>query len=486
MGQIINTIKVSRREYLIIAIAFLLALVIGIFAVQTNLFFLPVIPVLILGAIIYLIILFREPLIGLFSGIGFAFLFGVFSREIGGLQYGIGNELIMVLTWLSVWYNADRYDFNIIKNNLFWLTLFWFILSVLQLGNPAGASPRGWLQEIRNAALYPLMVVPLGILLLNTPKRINYFLYFILFLSLLASLNGLKQERIGLSPGEQAFLDDVGGVTHLIFGQLRVFSFYSDAGQFGASQAHFVVIAIVLAAGLKGWGKKFILYALAAISFYGMLISGTRGAFFALVGGIFFAIALSKNFKSMIIGGTLAILFVCFLKFTYIGSGNYHIHRLRSALDTDDASLNMRVINQQKLADYLSTHPFGGGLGVMGDAGVKYNAGNYLSSIAPDSYWVKVWGMYGIIGLIIFFCLWCFILGNAAGMVWFLKDKALRVKLVALLAGVFGIFLCSYGNEVMNTMPSITVIHLSLGIIYGVCIRAKESEKNKLTPVIIN
>ncbi|MFV0607175.1 MAG: O-antigen ligase family protein [Niabella sp.] len=474
-----QNIKLSKGEYVFISIGLLLALATGAMAVYSNSLFTPAIPVLVLSAIVFLILLFKEPFIGLFTLIVYCFFMAIPDREIGGLPYGMGIELLLVLTWLSIWYNAKNYDFTVFKTDLVWLMLIWFGISVMEILNLSGASPRGWLQEIRSTALTPLLITPLGMLLINTKKRLNIFLYAILLFSFMATLNGLKQVYIGLSPGEQAFLDQGGNVTHIVNGQLRIFSFLSDASQFGPSQAQMSVIAIVLAVGLKGWFKKIILLVLAVLFFYGMLISGTRGSFFALAIGIMVAIIMSKNTRVLIFGGGFSVLIFLILKYTYIGNTNYNIYRLRSAIDPQDASLNMRLINQLKLREYLATKPFGGGLGVIGHWGREYNPGNYLSTIAPDSYWVKVWAMYGIVGFTIFFCFWAYILGKCGAMIWNIKDKNLKTKLTALFAGAAGIFVCSYGNEVMNAMPSLLLIQLSVGIVYVFCKKYKEDHISK-------
>lgn len=470
----------SKKEFFILAIGLLTALLVGLLAIYAKAYTISLLPVFLLAAIISIILIFREPLVGLFITIVYCFLMAIPSREVGGLPYGVGIEVFLTLTWLSVWYNAHRYDFKILKNDLIILTVFWFIISIFEIANFYGASPRGWLQEIRSTALYPLFITPLGMLLIDNKKKVNLFLFTILFLSLLASLHGIQQLKFGLTPGEQKFIDEGGYVTHIVNGQLRIFSFYSDASQFGPSQAHILIIALVLAIGLRGWFKRIILAIVVLLSFYGLLISGTRGAFFALIIGIFIALLLSKNLKVITIGGAFAGILLFILKFTYIGNSNYNIYRLRTALDPQDASLNLRLINQQKLRDFMSSRPFGTGLGSIGHWATEYNPGKYLTTIPPDSYWVKVWVMYGIVGLIIFICSWFFWIGKSSGMIWKLSDKNLRLKLNALLAGTAGIFVCSYGNEVMNAMPSTIVIYLSLGIIYTMCYKVSCDKKENL------
>lgn len=467
-----------KKQNVFIGVGLGLALCLGLLSIITESFLVPIIPILVLGLVIFITFIFKEPLVGLLALLAYCFFMAIPDRELGGLPYGTGVEIILVITWLSVWYNAHKFDFSILKNDLVYLTIFWFAISCLQLVNPAGASPRGWLQEIRSAALAPLFIMPLAMLLINTKKRLNLFLVLILAFSLLASLNGLKQLYMGLSPGEQAFIDDGGAATHLINGKLRIFSFYSDASQFGPAQAYIGVIALILSVGLKSRVKKIILIGLALISFQGMLVSGTRSAFFTLAVGVMVAILLSKNLRALIIGGGISLLGFIFLKFTYIGNTNYHIYRLRTALEPQqDASFNLRLINQLKLRDYLASRPFGGGLGVTGHWGMEYNTDKYLSTIAPDSYWVKVWAMYGIVGLIFFFGMWMYILGKCGAMVWKVEDRNLKVKLIALIAGAWGIFVCSYGNEVMNAMPSLVILQISLGAIYVMCKNYKTLNK---------
>ena len=155
------------------------------------------------------------------------------------------------------------------------------------------------------------------------------------------------------------------------------------------------------------------------------------------------------------------LLFFSILKYTSIGSGNAEIVRLRTSLDPNDASLKVRLDNQAILRDFLSTRPFGAGVGVLGMWGVKYNADKFISTIPPDSLYVKIWAMYGIIGFLIWFGTMLYITGKCAGIIWETRDPVLRNKLSAMLGGATGILLCSYGNEVLNQMPSSTIVYVS-------------------------
>lgn len=437
-------------------------------------------------AVAYLVFLFRNPKIGLVSLIIYCFTLGLLGREVGGFSYGMGIEIFLILTWLAslVYYKMD--DWSVIKNDLCLLYFVWFIICVMEIANPAGASPLGWLMEIRSVALYPVLIIPITFVIVRNKKDMDLVIKMLLIMALVAALNGIKQIHIGLWPGEQAFIDSPQGATHMIFGKLRAFSFY-DAGQFGGFEAGFVVLAIVLGVGTPKWNRKILFFLLAGIYGYAMLISGTRGAFFALVVAAVFAIFLMKNFRALIAGGVVMVLFLGFLKFTSIGSGVYSIQRFRTSLDPEDPSLNVRFQTQRVLREYMSSRPFGGGLGVLG-AYSELNSDKWLSTVQPDSYWVKVWAMMGIVGLTIWFSMLMYILGKCCGIIWKIQDKQLKVKLIAVLSTSAGIFFCSYGNEVINNMPSSIVVCMSFVLVYlgpvfdrEIADKARADEQNVLS-----
>ena len=407
----------------------------------------------------------------------YCFTFIILGREIGGFPFGIAIEGFILITMIAALIKSKKEDWRALNNVFFYLLLVWFLISIIEVVNP-GSNVLAWVAEIRTTAFYPFMILTLGFLVFNTNKSLDIFLIVIIACSTLASLNGIKQLFIGLTNGEQAFVT-ANASTHMLWGRLRVFSFYTGAGQFGASQAHIAMIALILAfAPMKRW-KKILLLVCAALNFYGMLISGTRGALFALVPGIFLAILLSKNFKVVFIGGFFALCGLLVLKYTHIGDGNYQIYRLRTALNPEDPSLNVRFETQQKLKAYMSERPFGGGLGVIGYNGAIYNQDKYLSTIQPDSYFVKLWAMYGVVGLTIWICIMMFFLGRCCGIVWRLEDPDLKIKMIALTSGFAGVLICSYGNEVINNMPTSIVIYLSWVFIF-ISPRLEKMEKSTL------
>jgi hypothetical protein len=417
--------------------------------------------------IAFVIVVFLKPKAGYILFIVYCFVVPGLSRHIDGPQFGLGQDGMLVLTWLGVvFHRGNKFRYRHLNTDLVWLSVVWFIVTVLEIINPERPSILGWFYEMRSATLYWVLSIPLGFLVFNKKSDVDLFLNIIIIISFLGALYGIKQLYMGTDAAENRWLEAGAKKTHLLFGKLRVFSFYTEAAQFGASQAHLAIMCIILATGPYSLVRKSWFAIAGIIMFYGMLISGTRGAFFALVGGGFVYLVLSKNIRVLIIGGIIGLGFLGILKYTYIGNGNAEVVRLRTSLDSNDPSLLVRLDNQKILAEYLKTRPFGAGVGVIGMWGVKYNNDKFISTIPPDSLFVKVWAMYGIVGFLLWFGIMLYILGKCAGIIWKTRDPVLRNKLAALCAGSAGILLCSYGNEVLNQMPSSVIVYVSWVLIW--------------------
>ncbi|MEC3879898.1 O-antigen ligase family protein [Parapedobacter sp. 10938] len=443
-----------------------MAILIGYYTVTVGII-LPVSLALIALLAVCLIVLVKYPVSGLMGSVIYCFILPIIGREsMIFIPWGIGLEIILILTLVVTFFNKHRTNWADANNDMVKLVVMWFGISVLQIANPSGASVVGWVNEIRGTALNMLLIVPLGCAVMQRKRYLDLFLYIVIAWSVIGALNGIKQLHIGLFPGEERFLLDNLG-THLIRGVIRVFSFYTDAGQFGASMSHIALVSGILAMGpFKLW-KRLLLVAIGCLLFYAMMISGTRGALFVLSGGLV-GLFLTKNFRVLVVGILALGMLFSFLKFTDIGQGSYQIRRLRSAVNPEnDPSFIVRLNSQMKLADYLKYHPFGGGLGTIGGNGKEYNGGTFLASIEPDSYWVKVWAMYGIVGLIIWFGMNMYIMGKCCGIIWRINDPILRIKLIALISGAIGIFVASYGNEVINRTPSSILVFISWAVIYN-------------------
>src|SRR5690554_5248586 len=143
---------------------------------------------IIVGAIgVFLIIVGRNPFVGLMTLVVYCAIFMLFSRELNiGISFSYGIEILYIIVWIAIIIKSSKSDWSRINNDLCLLFLIWFLVSVLELINPAGASFRGWLHEIRSSGLDSFILIPAGFMLFRNVKHLNIFLLIIIFLSLLA------------------------------------------------------------------------------------------------------------------------------------------------------------------------------------------------------------------------------------------------------------------------------------------------------------
>jgi hypothetical protein len=418
--------------------------------------------------ITYLIALFLHPKIGIITIIIFAFFTIGISRYIDA-TWGLVHDGLLLLMYLALFFKAFRIKipWDKAKSQLTLLTTIWFGYAFLQIINPEAASFQAWFYAMRGVALYQWMIIPLLFILFNRPKDLNTFFIIWACLSLLGSLKGMVQLFIGLDPFEQAWLDGGGALTHILFGKLRIFSFYSDAGQFGASQGHAAVVFGVLTLFTKN-KKLQLFYAIVAIAgLYGMLISGTRGAIAVpAMGGIMFLI-LKKNIKVLVLGAVMGIGVYVFFAHTTILNNNAEVRRMRTAFDPNDASLQVRLANQEKLGGYLASRPFGGGIGATGNWGQRFTPTTFLANTATDSWFVAIWADTGIVGLWLHLFILFFILVTGAYNVMFrIKNYKVKGQIAALVCGMAGIMLASYGNGVFGQFPTGILMYVGMVFIF--------------------
>ena len=415
----------------------------------------------------FVVLVFFNPRIGFITFIVYSFFMPTLVKHTNGGQFGLGIDALLLLTWLSVIFNRrNKFRFRHLNTDLVWLAVVWLIVTVLQILNLERPDMLGWLQEMRSATLYWVLVIPLTILVFNKKTDVLLFLDLIILLSFLGALYGIKQLYFGVDGAENRWLEAGGKQTHIIFGKLRIFSFYTEAAQYGASQAHVAIMCFILALGPHKKLRNFCYLIAGLFIFYGMVISGTRSALAGIfIGGMIFLV-LCRQVKIIFFGVLLGISFLCFLKFTYIGNNNDNIRRLRSGVDANDASFQVRLQNQRILKEALENKPFGTGVGTSGEWGKTYNKHISTAEIPPDSLFVKVWVMYGITGLVLWLGIMFYILGKSVGIIWSTRDPVLQNHLCALCAGYGCVLIISYGNEIMNALPSSTIVFVSWALIW--------------------
>lgn len=412
-----------------------------------------------------------EPKVGMYLFIQLSFLVNGLSRFVPfGAPFGVLADASLALTLFSVLLNFRRMDWGRLHTPVFYMVLMWFFYSVLQLFNSEAVYPMAWTYQVRITSVYWIQVTVIALLLIRTKKDIANLINLWLAWSVIAALWAFRQRYVGLLPGEQRWLNEGAALTHVLFGRLRCFSFYSDAGQFGAEMAYTTLLCLIRVLEDRSLTRKLWYLCIGAILFWGYAVSGTRGALFVILGGFPVYLVLKRNILILSIGVVVGLGGFSFLKYTQIANDVYEINRMRTSLNPEDNSLQVRIDNQVKLADYLSTRPFGAGIGSSGDWAKKFAPGSFLAETPPDSWYIKIWTETGVVGLVLHLAslLVFFIIGIYKIMR--LKDRSFQSMMLPMLCGYLGVLVASYGNPIFGQFPTNSIMYISI-VLFCTCDR---------------
>lgn len=411
---------------------------------------------------------FWYPSLLLYTVVAMAFLISFFGRYLpGNIPFGLSIDGLILLAIVVLLVNKhQRFEVRFIINPVALSFGIWMMFTVLMIANPLSKSVEAWFYANRGLSFYPFFLLLLSMYILKSQKHLQVFLGIWALFSVVGTLWGIKQLLLGVSVVEQRWLDAGAASTHVLFGKLRIFSYYSDAAQFGANQAHTAVVFGIIGLYAEKLRYRWIYLVVALFGFYGMLISGTRGALGIIaLGGLTYLI-MTKKFKVVIAGLLLAVAAFCFLKYTTILQSNYQVNRLRTSLNADDPSLRVRKEREKVLQNYLADKPIGGGIGSAGYWGKRFSPGTLLAEIGTDGHYTRIWMETGIIGLALYLLILIVVIFYLGSQLWRMEPGVYKQKLVAFYCGFTGLCLASYTNGLLTQIPTGVLLFMSLGMVY--------------------
>jgi hypothetical protein len=433
----------------------------------------------VLGAIYFIHQVIKKPSLALTVMFALSFILLGLTRFVSA-PFGLVIDVMICVTWVIIFFKGfNEADWSVKKSSLSICMSIWMLYNLLQLANPEMLSAEAWMYAVRGLALYSFLLIPLIFLIYNQKKDYERFIQVWFVASIIIGLYGAKQHLFGVYVFEQRWLDAGAGVQHVLWGRLRVFSFLSDAGQFGASQGQAGTVAIIFAVNEEDRKKKIFYWMTGFICLFGMAISGTRGAMFVPIGGFALYMLLCKDIKIMAIGGFVGVVLGYLLVFTMFMNSNATIARMRSAFDTKDASMSVRSVNRAMLDDYLISRPFGGGVGSAGFWGNRFTPGTFLADFQTDGQYIRIKAETGVVGLYIYLGTLLFILGNLIWITWNTKDPKLHQQIAALTCGCAGMMIANYGNAYTGQIPSNLVFFFCMSFVY----LSKKWDKGEEHPV---
>ncbi|MEL6698496.1 MAG: O-antigen ligase family protein [Bacteroidota bacterium] len=412
------------------------------------------------GVFGFMYFLFQYPVIGVWGSFCLSFIAAGLSRYVP-IPWGLFLDGLLTLGWIALLFKNFKFtDWSPLNNGLMLVCCAWFGLILLEIVNPDAKSIVAWFYAMRTIGLQTLMMFGLIFMLMRHVKDYRRMLNVMIWFSIAGALWGMKQKFLFLDGAENRWLNTgENGNTHILFGVLRAFSFYSDAGQFGASMAMMTLVAGILALGPYKITKQIWYGALSVLFLIGFGISGTRGALAVpAVGGLVYLI-MRRNFTILLLGCAVGGGMFGILAYTTAFQSIEPVRRMRTAMDPDNPSLQSRLRNQRTYRRYLSTRPIGAGIGSAGYWGKRFSPWTIPARTPTDSYFVRIWAETGFIGLMLNIYFMGYFMGKVGNDIWSIRDPVLKNQTMAIFCGAAGIIASSYGNQVFSSFPTSMIMN---------------------------
>lgn len=359
---------------------------------------------------------------------------------------------------------------NSLGTPMLFAILLWSLYLIIQVFNETCGLPVSigdWLTNLNFFALYFILAYILISKVINTPENIMRFIRLWAIFSLVATYWAWRQKTFGWDQTEWRWLMSGGMRTHMIGGSIRYFSFFSDAANFGCNMGASAALFYILALTSKLKKDKLLFWITGIACTYSFFASGTRSGLVCFLVGIFLYIFLAKSAKLTVTVLILGGAFIFVMAFTEIGQGNMQIRRMRSAFNTNDASLNVRDLNKQALKKYLQDAPFGMGINIDEGRIPKFNKFKVVYETSNDSTYVFFWQRTGIVGVYVFASMNIIILIGGCIIAFFrLRNKACRGIAAGLCCGFLGIQAGGYANHILMQYPNLILFYGGMAIVY--------------------
>jgi hypothetical protein len=353
-------------------------------------------------------------------------------------------------------------DWSFLKYPLSYMVMIWLFYNLMEVLNPWAQSVMAWLYTVRSVAILQLVFFIGAFAMRDNRKALDRVFYLIMFMCVACAVYGMKQQFLGLSDSEMAWIQSDPERYQLYFqwNLLRIPSFCYDPTTFGILMACFAMLCVALFFGPGGYIQKGVLILMGVMALMTMTFTGTRTAFVLIPVGAFFYMGLYMNKKVLIMAALFGLVFTAFvMKSTTIGV----IHRFQSAFTpSKDDSMNLRLHNQKFIQPFIQQNPIGAGLGSCGTWGKRFTPNSWLSSFPHDSSFVRMGVELGWIGLILYSLLHFMVVYTGIYYFFRCQDPLIKAMYAGITTWCFMLVVACYAQEAILQQP--------MNIIYNIFI----------------
>ena len=428
----------------------------------------------VLALIIGLILIFvciTNYMLGYAIAMGSGFAIFILSRYfMGAFPVGWIVEFMIYASSLGLLTDSIIKRKSIVDGVYHPITVF-FVLYLLfivwQLFNPEMHSVVGWFTFFRRQVMVFLLFILTANIIVSIDE-IKWLLKLWFTFALISALYAILTQIFGLPAFEDAWVmasSNRQNLYYLMDGFKRKYSLYTDPAAFGMDMAVSTLILGILLFTTDSKKNKITYLLLALICMFGAIFSGTRTAYLMIISGIFlFLLIRGINRNTFLIGiGFVAIFIAIMIAPVY---NNLFINRIRSAFYfKQDASLQVRNINREKIQPYIHANPIGGGVNTSGGQGNDHNPGHYLAGFPPDSGYLRAALETGWIGLILLLLFHFVILRSGIYSFFHSTDQWIKKAVLLSTISIFSLVIANYGQEPFGQIPSCFLFCICIAII---------------------
>ncbi len=419
------------------------------------------------GSFLLLILIIRSPYFGFYFMIAFSSITVTIDRLIMvplPLGFVIEGMSCIILVNLLL-----KYDFKKNVDLRFWtnpISVGMYILFayyIIELFNPQGVSWLGWLSYFKKQVSFFIFYY-ICYLMFSSRERIIYFIRFMIASTTVFAMYACKQQWFGYAGFERRWIGTGNGLT-LLFqgGLLRKFSVFSDPSTSGILFASIAMLSLILLLRSNNKTEKRWLGLAFVFNLLGYSYSGTRTATLMVISGILiYCVATIYERR------TAVFLVVCAIAFTLLMVIPFQsavTNRIRSTFEgTKDASASVRDYDRHEVQPFIQAHPMGGGIFTSGFEGFKYNKGNYLEFLQPDSGYMKTIAEQGAIGLFLLLVFYFIIMRYGFHHFFRVKDPEIRTYYIGLLVMMFTLLVAQYSQMAITQYPVVFFFYATMVI----------------------
>ncbi len=361
-----------------------------------------------------------------------------------------------------------RRDLHRLGSPLTLPVLIYVLYQVLQALHPNLPSVFNILYALRDPINFAVPFFA-AVYLIRDKTQLRFFLGMWMLLAVAIALYGLKQNFLGLSNWEAAWLSI--SRTHIIYDKVRIFSMLGSADALGMHMAVSIVLALGLAFSTRSRLVRYGCIATVPLFVVVDLYTLTRGAYSAVLVGVLVLAVITRS-RLLLVGLLLAAVLA--VGWYQVNQGSMLANRVMTMFSPEeDESFAVRQSYIDEYLPVIAENPFGFGPATSGRqgwvllewAGVDPSLVESLAGVPADNYYFRIALENGWVGLLLFMVLLAVVISHGLRVFYSAKDPLVRWTAASLVAAYVAMAVASVSNNYFSHVQLKLFFWFSIGVL---------------------